>query len=465
MKQNAMIGMVAVAVCASIAAGEGLLWEDWDRRQVCTPVDYSMPTDEADLIAMVRAAFEAKQILKVVGAGHSFSAIALTSGHMISLDKMNAVLRVEHDNAGTTVSVQGGIRLHDLNAELEQRGFSLSNSGATCEQSIAGATATGTHGTGRLLGSMSTQIDALRIVLANGTAVDVSANSHLELFNAARVGLGALGIVSEITLRVLPLFYLRLNNTIMPLDDLLKDLPDLMQRYERLQWFWLPPDEQHATLVTREVVKGPPSTTEQAQGCWNPKQFGQHGEPALFFGQSAAPTHTSCTDVAYKALCGSPAHYAARHLYTEMEMFVPIAEVGEAIDQFRKFQASVLPQHNGSISLFTGVRYVQADDILLSPQHGRDNAVISFIVMGDSKTQTGDFGEFSRYAQHLEDLTTKKFNGRPHWGKMNWATADTLAPSYGSDAWARFQKVRAAVDPTGMFANDYLQSHIGSTSH
>ena len=165
--------------------------------------------------------------------------------------------------------------------------------------------------------------------------------------------------------------------------------------------------------------------------------------------------------MSYKALCGSPAHYAARHLYTEMEMFVPASQVADAIAEFRKFQATVLPQHNSSISLFTGVRYVAADDILLSPQHGRDNAVISMIVLGDSETQTGDFGEFSRYAQHLEDLTTKTFSGRPHWGKMNWATVDTLAPAYGSDSWGRFQAVRASVDPQGMFANDYLQSHIG----
>ena len=470
MRVSHTLRFVAAAVLslAPRCRGEGLLWEDWDRRQVCRPASYAVPADEAALVAAVRAAANANATLKVVGAGHSFSAIALADegGHMISLDAMSSLVSV--DEAAMEVTVEAGMRLHDLNAALDARGLALANLGATCEQSVAGATATGTHGTGRLLGSTATFITAVRLVAANGSVVVASRAESPKLFAAARLGLGALGVLSQLTLAVEPQFYLRLNNTIMPLDNLLAALPALNAQYERLQWYWAPPDEENATLVTRERVAGPPSGG--SGGCWDDAALGAHGDPPSFFRgaehprATAAATHTSCTDVSYKALCGSPAHYAARNLYTEMEMFVPSEDVGAAIADFRAYQAAVLPLHDAATPLFTGVRYVAADeDVLLSPQAGgRDNAVISFIVTGDSGEATGDFGEFERYARYLENMTTTKFAGRPHWGKMHWATATTLRPSYDTDGgWSAFLTQRAALDPRGVFLNDYLVSHFG----
>ena len=166
--------LLALGALAGRARGAGLSWSDWDRRQVCSPLDYATPADEAELVGAVRRAFDANATLKVVGAGHSFSAIALTDGHMVSLDAMDRVVRVENASgaaARSLVTVQGGMRLRDLNAALEARGLALENLGATCEQSVAGATATGTHGTGRLLGSLSTQIVSLRLVASNGSAL------------------------------------------------------------------------------------------------------------------------------------------------------------------------------------------------------------------------------------------------------------------------------------------------------
>ena len=441
------LALLLIAI-ARPTAGEGLIWESWDRRQTCRPLDYHLPSTEAEVVAAVKEANAANATLKVVGAGHSFSAIALGDPlvRMLSLDRMDKILHVD----GTLVTVAGGIRLHDLNAQLEDHGLALANLGATCEQSLAGATATGTHGTGRLLGSVSTAIEGMRIVVANGSVVDASATQHVDLFAAARVGLGALGVVTQLSIRTLPLYYLRLNNTQVPLDELLAQLPSLTQQYERLQWFWEPPDEQHATLVTREVVPGPPSA---GGGCW-----AAAAHPA----DPAAPGDTSCVDVAYKALCGSPAHYAARVLYTEMEMFVPTAQAPAAVAAFRAYQAAVAPRHNASVPLFTGVRYVAADDIPLSPQHGRDNAVISFIIRGPSRTESGDATEFERYARALEDMTTSRFDGRPHWGKANWANASSLAAAYGADAWGRFHAARAQADPHRVFGNEYLAQHLGA---
>jgi len=409
--------------------------------------------NEKELVSIVKSAHDAGEQLKVVGAGHSFSAVALTDGHMVSLDKMNKILDVD----GTLVRVQGGIRLYDLNSQLEELGLSLENMGATCQQSLAGVTATGTHGTGRLTGNMAASIEALRLVAANGTVITASKDdSNPDLFNAARVGIGSLGVISEISIRTLPLFNLKLTyHDDMPLDDLLVKLPSLMDQYERLQWYWTPPNDQAATLVTRELTKEPIS----AGGCWGESSDmldAPAGDPEAILHSRRGP----CVDVSYKAMCGSRSHYAARTLYTEMEMFIPAENVYDAISDFRDFQAKVLPQHNESVGLFTGVRYVAGDDMLLSTASGRDTAVISFIVMGSSKEEAGDPTEFARYAQELERITVEKYGGRPHWGKKNWATRESLQAAYDESAWDKFMALRAELDPKGIFLNDYLIARL-----
>eukprot|EP00927_Polykrikos_kofoidii_P064903 TRINITY_DN60710_c0_g1_i1.p1 TRINITY_DN60710_c0_g1~~TRINITY_DN60710_c0_g1_i1.p1 ORF type:complete len:472 (-),score=74.54 TRINITY_DN60710_c0_g1_i1:123-1403(-) len=416
-------------------------------------MDYRLPADEAELATLVRAAHDAGEPMKVVGAGHSFSSIAMTDGHMLSLDRMNQIVRQD----GNLVTMQAGIRLQAVNSQLEDMGLSLENMGATCEQSIAGATATATHGTGRLTGNIAANIEALRLVVANGTVLEASRDKNPELLRAARVGIGALGVVSEVTIRTLPLFKMRLTNTIMPLEKLLEELPESMERFERLQWFWNPPDEQNATLVTREVVDEDISPG----GCWGGEQYSL-GETPRAFGQPIPETaRAPCVDVSYKAMCGSAAHYEARHLYTEMEMFIPAESAIDAINDFRAFQKEVLPLHDPSISLFTGVRYVAADDSLLSTASGRETAVISWIVMGPDKVQTPETTEFARYGQKLEKLTREKYGGRPHWGKMNWASADTVRPNYDSESWEKFLALRAELDPKGIFLNEYLRTILG----
>lgn len=435
----------------------GVFWENWDRQQVCKLLDYSVPETEAELVQIVKSANEKGQKVKAVAAGHSFSSIALTQGHMVSLDKLNKIVSVN----GTDVVVQAGIRLYDLNSQLEKLGLSLENLGATCEQSLAGATATGTHGTGRLLGSMSTQILSFRMVKADGSIITANSNENINIFKAGRVGLGGLGIITEITIRTLPLFKLKLTNSVLSLTALIEELPSLMAAHERLQWFWLPYDVDHAQLVIREVTDEPITPG----GCWNTETH--FGEPSQFFEKFGITSNTtsasSCVDVSYKALCGSQEHYLRRSLYTEMEMFVPIDKVIDAIKEFREFQDSVRKEHNSSIRLFTGVRYVAADDIVLSPQTGKDggrnNAVISMIVMGNSPNITGDPTEFARYAQRLEQICQEKYDGRPHWGKQNWANSTSLQHSYNQN-WDTFVDLRKSLDPKGMFLNSYLENRL-----
>lgn len=192
---------------------------------------------------VVHSASDAGQQIKVVGAGHSFSSIPLTDDEaktpsvMVNLDKLNRVLQLPRSTGqDSTVLVEAGIRVHDLNDALLAAGWALENTGAIAEQSVAGATQTGTHGTGKGLGSMSSQITELALLLANSTVINVSATTRTDVFDAARVGLGALGIVVAVRLHVVPAF--KLKRVAMPysLSALLEDLPRLTLQYDRLQW-------------------------------------------------------------------------------------------------------------------------------------------------------------------------------------------------------------------------------------
>ena len=198
-------------VLMTAVVGQDIFFYDWDHMQTCTPLTYSQPQSEEDIISAILTAKALNETLKVIGTGHSFSGIQLTEGHMVSLDRYNDFLgRTDLPDGSALVEVQAGIRLRDFNAGLEERGVSLLNLGATAAQSVAGATATGTHGTGTQLGSISTQISALRLVDSTGSVHLVSEqDTDTDLFEAARVGLGAVGAISTMTFKAVPLFKLR----------------------------------------------------------------------------------------------------------------------------------------------------------------------------------------------------------------------------------------------------------------
>ena len=416
------------------------------------------------LVSFVAAADASGQQLKVTGAGHSFSPITLTDPEwdgkalMVNLDKLNAVLQLPTPS-DKTVLVEAGIRVHELNAALlataPAPGYALINTGAIAMQSVAGATQTGTHGTGRNLGSMASQLVGLTILLANGTMLNCSATQNVDLFDAGRVGLGALGIVVHARLAVVPAF--KMKRVAMPynLDALLADLPALYQRYDRLQWYWTPYTTDATLLLRIPVPLDTPVT-----GCW----------PGDVQRSQKTGGNVTCIDWSFKTLC----HEADdATLYTEMEYFVPQDNATAFVQDFRAYQASVSsqsecrqqgqqPARGGSATspqcaLFAGVRYGKADNMWMSQMYQRDIAVLSMIVLGNATT-AGPVDEFALFGHGVEQLAAK-YNGRPHWGKMNWASASDLKPQY--PRFDDFVALRAAVDPKGMFLNNYLRRVLG----
>eukprot|EP01063_Lacrimia_lanifica_P001991 TRINITY_DN11033_c0_g1_i1.p1 TRINITY_DN11033_c0_g1~~TRINITY_DN11033_c0_g1_i1.p1 ORF type:complete len:461 (+),score=171.64 TRINITY_DN11033_c0_g1_i1:74-1456(+) len=460
--------MLAHCLAALALCNEPGKWSNWDQLQTCRYSGFYHPDTDGTLSQIVNDARRGGRSVKVVGAGHSFSPIALLSeeagraeGVMVSIDALKELIYVR-GSAGVA-RVQAGIRIKDLNEQLFAHGYALENMGAIAEQSLAGATQTGTHGTGKGIQSMSGAVLAMQILTADGHFVNVDA-SNKDLFEAARVGLGAFGVVVDMTVNIVPRW--KLKRTVVPydLDALRQQLPALRKQYDRMQWFYTP-HTKNATLLLREDAPlnativpcwTEPGTPERQRATYHPV-FGYVGN------DGAVGPNQTCLDWSYKALTRQEDH---KELYTEMEYFLPVDKEDVVIKEFLAYQASIEDTYGklcrestlGTCSLFTGVRYVAADDIWLSPMYGRDTAVVSFIGFG-KPGQTCPPVIFAAYAEGLAGIA-RKHGGRPHWGKMNWATSAYLAPQY--PRFDDFRKMRALQDPTGMFFNAYLERTLGS---
>ncbi len=214
----------------------GVPTKNWAGNQRCLPAHVHEPRFTDEVATIVRTAAAAGERVKVIGGGHSFTDAAMTDGHLLSLDAMNQVLSVD----GNDVTVQAGIRLRDLNEELDRRGLALPNLGDINVQSIAGATSTATHGTGVGFGNLATTIVGLEIVTGDGTMLRADEHHEPELLRVARVGIGALGIVTEVTLRCVPAFNLRAVETIEPLVDVIADFGNVMRSTDHVEFYLMP---------------------------------------------------------------------------------------------------------------------------------------------------------------------------------------------------------------------------------
>jgi L-gulonolactone oxidase len=213
-------------------------WTNWGRNQVCAPAEIRRPASEGELVDLVKQAAGNGQRVKAVGAGHSFTSIACTDGVLVDLERYARVLN--HDAATGRVTVEAGIPLHRLSDELDTRGLALENLGDIDRQSIAGATQTATHGTGLRYRNLSSQIVGLRLVTADGSVLDCSPTEKADVFDAVRVGLGALGLVSTVTLQSVPAFRLHAIEEPVPVDDVLAHLDDLVAHNDHFEFYWVP---------------------------------------------------------------------------------------------------------------------------------------------------------------------------------------------------------------------------------
>ncbi|MFE2186176.1 D-arabinono-1,4-lactone oxidase [Streptomyces sp. NPDC059455] len=428
------------------------VWRNWAGNVMARPTRIVAPSSTQELAEMVcRATAEGLKV-KAVGTGHSFTTAAATDGLLIRPDRMAGVRGLDRE-AGT-VTVAAGTSLRQLNETLSAHGLSLANMGDIMEQTVAGATSTGTHGTGRDSASIAAQIKGLELVTADGSVLRCSAEENPEIFAAARIGLGALGVVSEITFGVEPEFLLSAREEPMPFDRVMADFEQLVAENEHFEFYWFPHTGNCNTKRNNRST-GPAAPVGRVSG-WVDDELLSNGifqvacsvgraVPATIPGiakiSSRALSARTYTDIPYKVFT-SP----RRVRFLEMEYAVPREA---AVTVLRELKATV--ERSGlRVSFPVEVRTAPADDIPLSTASGRDTAYIAVHLYRGTPHRA--------YFTAAEQIMIAH-GGRPHWGKLHSRDAAYLAGVY--PRFGEFAAVRDRLDPDRLFTNDYLRRVLG----
>ncbi|MGW6914554.1 D-arabinono-1,4-lactone oxidase [Kitasatospora sp. NPDC054939] len=429
-------------------------WTNWAGNQSARPAKAVAPGTAEELAKEIGRATAAGRRVKAVGSGHSFTAIAAADDAVLVRPHNLTAVRAVDREAGT-VTVESGLPLARLNRALAAAGLSLTNMGDIEVQTVAGATSTGTHGTGRDSGSLAAQIRGLEIVLADGTLQRCSPTENPRLFEGARLGLGALGVITAVTLGVEPAFLLTAREQPMRFAEVLDRLDELTSVNEHFEFYWFPHTDRCSTKRNNRS-QGPAAPLPRFKG-WLEDDFLSNtvwegacrvgrrfpgSVPTIASLASRAWSDRSYTDAAYRVFT-SPRTVR----FTEMEYAVP----REAVDGVLRELKAMVERSDWRISFPVEVRFAPADELWLSTAHGRDTAYIAVHLYRGTAEQG--------YFTEVEKLMAAH-QGRPHWGKLHTRDARYLAGVY--PRFADFTALRDEVDPQRVFGNDYLRRVLGS---
>ena len=404
-------------------------WRNWVGNQSCIVRHRGAPESEAILAEMVREATSAGLNVRCAGSGHSFTPVALTSGLMLTLSSMQGVVKI--DEARKRVSVKAGTTINRLGKALKANGLSLINQGDIDSQALAGALTTGTHGTGAALGNMASQIVGMRLVQPDGSILVVDETTP-DLLEAARVSVGMLGVISEITLQVMDSYNLYEKLWRCDFDECMEQHDELAARHRHFGFFGCPvPESRHCYCLpdTSSV-----STTEKTADVCEMKVIDITDRP---------PMESAFERIAYSSEI-YPIEYVPN--FHELEYAVPVAHGKEAVKAVRRL---MLDKHPTCIYPIE-YRFTAGDSGWISPFYKQDSITLS--VSGEPGTD---------YWEYLKDVDTilRQYGSRPHWGKLHFLGAEDVAALYPRSG--DFRALRAKVDPEGRFLNDHLRQLFG----
>ncbi|GAA1930136.1 D-arabinono-1,4-lactone oxidase [Nocardioides hwasunensis] len=433
----------------------GHVWRNWSGLEKAVPRHVETPASVEAVVDVVRRTRERGATVKMTGTGHSFTGIAAPEHTLLRPEGLTGIQAV--DREAMTVTAGAGTPLKELNLALERLGLSLHNMGDIAEQTLAGATSTGTHGTGGVAAGLAAQLAGLELVTGTGEVVRASAAEDPDVFDVARVGLGALGILTSLTFRVEPLFVVEAHEQPMTWDRALATYDEMVGAAHHVDMYWFPHTDQ---MMVKQNVRTDLEPGEQQP----PSRFAAWREdellPNTVFGglcrigtrvpglvrpinriAGRALSERRYSDLAHRVFV-SP----RRVRFREMEYAVP-REVG--LDVLRECRRRI-EASDWRIAFPVEIRTAPADDVPLSTSHGRDSFYLAFHVPADTD-HAACFGG-------LEPIL-REAGGRPHWGKLHTLTAADLAPVY--DRFDDFLAVRERLDPDRLFANAYLRRVLG----
>ena len=429
---------------------KGGRWRNWSRSQVSHPHWVSRAQSVDDVVETVAFARDRGMPVKTVGAGHSFTAIAATDGVQLDVSALDGVLAVD----GPLVTLGAGTNLYQLPALLGEHDLALENMGDIDKQTVAGAISTGTHGTGARFGGIATQVEALTLVTADGSVKHIGAGDPL--LPAARVGLGALGVITDVTLRCVPDFVMRAVERPEPLDEVLDGWLERAASADHFEFYWFPHTTQALTKTNTRMPADTPRKPQHPVAAWIDDELMPNGlyvavcnlgviapglTPPLNRLANRLVAEREVTD-GWHEVFTSP----RRVRFREMEYALPVAAIPDALRAIR----DAIEKNNWRITFPVEVRVAAADDNWLSTAQGRETGYIAV-----HRYYREDPTE---YFEAVEAIA-REHGGRPHWGKMHFRTADDLRPAYPH--FDEFVAVRDRLDPDRVFTNDYLERVLG----
>lgn len=425
--------------------------QNWSGRYQWNPQQIAYPASVEEIRTVVQRAVESGRQIRTIGSGHSFNPLWVTEDILVSLDKYQGLVSVDKEKQ--TAVVKGGTKLHLLGELLFEHGLAMENMGDIDAQSIAGTISTGTHGTGLDFGTISTQVIGLRWINGRGEIVECSPQKGGELFKAAQVSLGTMGIITEVTLQCVPAYRLELRSRKEQLRDVLNTLSQRHRDNRNFEFYWFPHTEL-AWTKTANIAHDQPDKVNVVnyltEYFLENYAFKVLCESARFFpGLNKSVAKISAASIPdVRKVYHSHKVYATQRLvrFHEMEYNIPL-EAHEAV--FKEITATIR-KHNFNVHFPIENRVVKADDVYLSPAYERDSAYIACHVYHKKDCKP--------YFTALEAIFLAH-GGRPHWGKMHSLEAAQLAERY--PMFERFQQHRAEQDPEGVFLNDYLRGLLG----
>ncbi|MDT4923159.1 MAG: L-gulono,4-lactone dehydrogenase [Pseudonocardiales bacterium] len=428
-------------------------WTNW-AGTVSADVTVAAPASVAELAQLVADCSERGQRVKPIGAGHSFTPIGVTDGVQLRLDRLAGIVKADRETG--QVTVQAGTRLHALNDTLWQLGLSMTNLGDVDVQTISGAISTGTHGTGVKLGGMATQVRALEMVLADGSTITCSADENAEVFAAARVGLGALGVIATVTLQCEPAFALAAAESPASLDEVLDDLDENLIGNDHFEFYWFPHTRRVLIKRNNRVLPGTELRPLGRVRSWVDDDFLANTvfdkinrvttrRPRLIPRANAfaarALSARGFIDRSYRVFASTR---SVR--FREMEYAIPLAAVPQVLAEIEAY----LHRSGEQIGFPVEVRFAAADDIWLSTAYGRETGYVAV-----HQYHRRDHEPYFRAVEAI----ARDVGGRPHWGKLHDRDADSLRAEY--ERFEDFVALRDKLDPQRSFGNAYLARVLG----
>ena len=400
------------------------------------------PASEQAIVDLVNGARQRGHGVRAFGALHSWSDIALTDQLAVSLDRLSGLTRVD----GHRVTVRAGTRLRDLNRLLAEHGLAMPILGSVDPQAVAGAVSTGTHGSSRVHGNLASIVRGLRLVTGTGEVLDVREGDPR--LDALRVGLGATGILSELTLEVVPAFHLREVATPMPIREAIERVDELSRSAEFVKLWWLPHTGQ-AIVFAADRTEAP--STFSPWGRWVDEHLINR---FLFRGILAAsrlapgltPSLNRVVGAAYfrrqerVGRSHEVFHLAMPPVHRETEYAIPVEHTQQALTELVDW----VQRDRLHVNFIAEVRFVRADDGWMSPAHGHDVCQLGAYMANNPDLDT----YFAGFERRMLDL-----GGRPHWGKEFAASGPTVRARYPRSAeWVELVRT---LDPDRVFRNPF----------